>query len=265
VGPKVVVASQVAKQKRKRDVDMEEVQVTDGTQGGGPETLHLARRQDVMYEDLQEVQARAAVPVVAHDPKAAAAPGAAAGAAADATHLALPMVSTLIDPWSYTGTVENLFYFSFLVKASFAAVFWARPAAAPADAPHEPYIRVFNQDEYNAHMTGDAVGKDAAGVAGAAGAGAGASAAAALAKRVTPQAKDKMAAQAAKLKIIGRSSQFIVEIDQASWQSLIAQKSIKAPCLRHRKYADCRGCDGKPHALQVEAKQPVVRVQDDDN
>ncbi len=227
------------KKVKAKDLDLKQTDVvTDGAPSAGEKgtsTLHLARRQDVLFADLEVLQKSRAcvdVEVLGDDGECSTVP-----------MKMLPLVWTFFDPWSYTATVENLFYFSFLVKAGYASVQFARPVGSAADAPFEPFVRALEQEEFNALMNKKT------------GAAAAAAAAADPTKRARAPPPTAAATEKAEAKkrAMGRSSQFSIEIDQVSWAALVKAKGIVTAAVGHREYSDCRGCEGVEHAAEKKA------------
>ena len=123
----------------------------------------------------------------------------------------LDMVSTLFDPWSYSQTVENLFYFSFLVKEKLAGVF-LDPAGGI------PLITLVRNDDEDAPPPAPAP--------------------AAAAAAATPAGRGRPAAApvAPALRIVAR--QFVVQLDMQSWKALCTSRGITEPLMPHRKSRD---------------------------
>jgi len=155
-----------------------------------------------------------------------------------------PMVATLFDPWSYTSTVENLFFFSRLVKDGWCGMFWARSTNGPEDGPGapvegkvwEPHIIAYSIEELKAFsISKRTTPVPANAVIAAAG---GASPAAASSRRATLDLSRQAAEVAQAKRLLGKSLQAVVELDYDSWKKLIKEKKLKAPALSHRKTAD---------------------------
>ena len=163
----------------------------------------------------------------------------------------LPLLTTLVDPWSYSQTVENLFYFSSSVKKGFAGLFMAAApgrggggarggkggAAAAAggsddegeggdggDEPLLPYITVLNADELDfAKEDAPADDDEAPGSGGK--------------RRTASRGKEAARERVAKA-LIDRSHQLVIHIDVDSWRGVVKKHGLKSPALAHRLSRD---------------------------
>jgi hypothetical protein len=174
----------------------------------------------------------------------------------------VPLIPSLFDPWSYTTTVENLFYFSYLARDESAGVYMAVPPAAAAGAggssaaaaaggagKPQPHIMLLDDEEWKARLRlrsnnqpvvdygsdDEAADNDAE-----AGAGAGSSSAAAPPGSASKRGS-AAALSAAKAPARGGesvSNQFILNIDPESWRKICAAYGLQRPVLPHRKTRD---------------------------
>jgi hypothetical protein len=184
------------------------------------------------------------------------------------------MIPALFDGWSYTQTVENLFYFSFLVKVGQAGVFMQR---AHADGrPGEPLLAVYSTAEAmkpdllldEADAGEEEEGDDEGGGGGAAAA----SSAAGRVRRVVvkkPSAAHSAGAQrAAGASLAFLARQFIVHIDPESYGRIVDAFQLKGagyrPALDHYKSTDSQAPPGFAYAsivsTVVAAKQAAEAI-----
>jgi hypothetical protein len=257
VGPKVRKAS-VPTVKRRQDVDLkqQETVVAQKEGMGGSSrgdkrnaTLQNADRHNTLFQDLKKLERTR---VVARDPETCR----------EWELEMLPMVPSLLDPYSYTQSVENLFYFSRLVKEGWCGVFWARalvgagdkPGVAVAGKPWEPYIIAYTSDELKDIMSSkrynpvpdDAVlavgsekgGASSSSAAAAAASGASGGATSSSARQTTLNMGKSATEVKNANKVLGRSQQFVVELDYDSWKRLLKEKNVREPALSHRKTSD---------------------------
>ena len=149
----------------------------------------------------------------------------------------LPLVPFIFDPYSYSQTVENLFYMSALVKEGRAGVYMAPPpggkggkggaataAAATAPAAAVPWMRVIDVEESKAIANQGRA--EVRGVGGGGGGGGGGRA--------------------------DLTQQLIVHIDPSSWRRIVAAFGLKTPRLPHRHTRDSTAPPGYAYAVDEE-------------
>ena len=160
----------------------------------------------------------------------------------------LPLLGTLVDPWSYSQTIEHLFYFSSLVKDGLAGVYMAQvPAKIGGDAaggddddddeggggqrsvhPYArfagtmlPFIRPMDEDEVmrNRELSGAAAGdhEDEDAHSGS---------------------RSRQARERSARALMDHSHQVVFQLDMDSWKRIVKKFSIREPALRHRKSRD---------------------------
>lgn len=169
----------------------------------------------------------------------------------------LPMIDYLFDPWSYTQTVENLFYFSYLVKGAAASVFMGPSTHAPGVTV--PYLRVLTDAQVQAKITSDDAGSvyepdaeveaelepELAAALNESSASAGGSSRAAK--------KGGGAGGGGALALKSAAHQFVLHIEPASWAKIVAQHGLKAPRMVHRKTND----SAAPKGFKYQEYPPV--------
>ena len=192
----------------------------------GSATAQLASRHDALYKDIKELLASRGERVIVREP----------ASCREWEAVMLPLLDTLFDPYSYTATVENLFYFSRLIKEGWASIMYARraagkedkPGGAAAGKPWEVYISVIATDAAGKRKLHSVVPPEAVLAAdapkgGEEGGGAGGGAKRA---REATGAKEDARARAEeeerKRKALGVSLQMVVELDYESWKVVCA-------------------------------------------
>lgn len=151
------------------------------------------------------------------------------------TRRVIDMVCTLFDPWSYSQTVENLFYFSFLVKEKMAGVYLDPTTGTPL-------ITLIRDDSEEEEGMGLGLGPTAGSPARAA----------------HPRAAAAAAGRdATALRITAR--QFVVQIDMQSWEALIKARGLTAPRMPHRRSRDDQAPPGARYT--EDAARPAAGVK----
>ena len=140
----------------------------------------------------------------------------------------LRMIPTLFDGWSYTQTVENLFYFSFLVKQGLAGVFMEREHASGAAG--EPLIAVYSLEQIGSpdlmlEEDDEAEDEDDAAAGGM------------RRMRVARKALATDASRAAPGALAFRARQFIVHIDLESYARIVAVDNFLLRSRSGRPYS----------------------------
>jgi hypothetical protein len=167
----------------------------------------VAKRQEVLYEELAALL----------EDKTVAIRMAAAGESTK--HNRLHLLSTLIDPWSLTQSVENCFYFSILLQEHKARVQVGKDG--------EAYIAVGGLGSGDGGRQGAA--KDArneAGVATSLGAG---------------------------------SRQLVLDMDESLWRAAISAYGLKKPLLTHRDSTDSTAPASFEGTVQYATGEPMKR------
>jgi hypothetical protein len=285
VKPKLKKAAE-PRVKRGEDTDLKsrETQLSSGAAGSRTlavtkdnATAQLANRHDALYADIKALQAARGERVIVREPVSGREWLSAGGM--------LPFKRTLYDPYSYTNTVENIFYFSRLVKEGFASMMWARRTLGKEDKPGsaatgqgkawEPFIAVLSTEEFQKRSAKDrsVVPPDAvlavdapkpAAAGGAGGAGAAAAAAAAeggkRAARVQGPSKEELEAQAVeerKRRGLGVSWQLVVELDHESWRAVCSGEKLTEPAVGHRRVSDSTA----PKGFKYREDGPALAAQ----
>jgi non-structural maintenance of chromosomes element 4 len=110
----------------------------------------------------------------------------------------LPLIPVLFDPFSYSQTVENLFYFSFKVKQGFSGIYLGEDG--------EAYICAFNSDQVKAHLE----------------------------RNRAPDSDDPESNETS----VSHDRQFGFHIDLDSYHVICKKYSLSEPLLGHRKSQD---------------------------
>lgn len=156
---------------------------------------------------------------------------------ADGTHQAtiLPMIElthAAYDPWSYTQTVENLFYLSFTVKMGYVGVCMGEEVLKPGITP------MTKMDEKSSVTW--VIPRD--------------------------QAELQNVLNDGGKKGAGGALQFTFSLDMESWKSAIDKMGVKKPLLTHYKRTDCTCPAGTRHpdplsSLSNPSKEKSTRKQ----
>lgn len=160
------------------------------------------------------------------------------------TRRLMPLTQVVFDPWSYTHTVENLFYLSFLVKQGFVGMYFGSEVDEEGHAVVDedgndvnnkvPWLAVFNEIEFKQHQAGEDT--------------------TIVHTLSTPTAS---AASSSAKKQAGRGAQFVFEIDFDSYDAILDASKLagQAPLLRHRVMHDCTCPPGTVHFDDSKALQ----------
>jgi hypothetical protein len=259
-----VAAKRAAPRGKDLDLEVEKTAMKSGVdeteEEKNADTLRNAARSQHLHRELQALMPKRGERVIVRAPD---------DGVEWEVRDALPMVDVLFDPYSYTNTVENLFYYAALVKEGFGTVLWARRPEGAGDAAGklpaegrewEPFISVVDQHTLqqelekpmapaDAKRVVDPPPKAAAPAAFAAKASPGkggalrAAEAAAKAARWQQSELEKQRVQT------GRSSQFVVEVDMESWETLVKKKRITVPAVSCRRTLDTRAPPGFKFAV----------------
>jgi len=184
----------------------------------------------------------------------------------------LALIPVLFDGWSYTQTVENLFYFGFLVQRGMAGVVMER-GAADGSSPGNPYIALFDADAVHldaatALRAGYEDGEEEDEEDGTSGGHlAGAGAPALKARRAGAVHKTAAAAQRkAASDVAVQSSQTILHVDRESWALICDTFGMSrrvpgyTPALPHYRSQDSLAPGGFQFAESASAAAAAARL-----